>query len=118
MEAMFITVTGCNHYYGLAPFEIGNIVKLVKDQKNEYDGEAIKIVMPYINTVGYVANSTSTTYKGTYSAGRLYDKIGEYAYARIMFVTHSSAIALVLTNEANEICDEIFDEKDSDSITF
>ncbi len=118
METMFITITGANHYYGLKPFKVGNIVKLVKDRQNGYDSEAVEVIMPYISTAGYVANSPNTTFQGTYSAGRLYDRIGEYAYARIMFVTHSSAIALVLSQEAECVCDEMFDKDDGDAIAF
>ena len=66
--------------------------------------EAIRVELPVIGTIGYVANSTNTVYRGTASAGRIYDKIGDYAFARIFFVTHSSAIALVLsTDEVEEI---------------
>lgn len=102
MENVFITVTGLDHYCGKKPFAVGRIVKLVKEPDNEYDNEAIKVTLPYIGTVGYVANSTSTIYTGTYSAGRLYDKIGDYAYAVIMFMTHSSLIGLVLSPEQVE----------------
>lgn len=109
MEAMFITITGANHYYGLKPFKVGTIIKLEKDKMNGYDAEAMAVKMPCIDTVGYVANGPNTTFLGTYSAGRLYDKIGEYAYARVMFVTHSSVIALVLTDEVNVVCDKMFD---------
>ena len=35
-------------------------------------------------------------YSGTYSAGRLYDKIGECACAKIILITHSSAVAEVI----------------------
>lgn len=108
MEATFITITGTNHYYGLKPFKVGSIVKLVKDKMNDYDGDAIAVLMPYIDSVGYVANSPNTTFKGTLSAGRIYDNIGDYAYARVMFVTHSSVIALVLPDEAGSACDNMF----------
>ena len=95
----FITITGLNHYYDKKPFEINRILKLVKEPKNEYDNEAIRAELPYIGTVGYVANSTNTVFKGTVSAGRLYEHIGDYAYAQVIFVTHSSVIALVLSIE-------------------
>ena len=45
---------------------------------------------------------------GTISAGRLYDKIEDYAYAKVMFVTHSSVIALVLDK------DDVEKEEDED----
>lgn len=95
----FVTITGIDHYYGKKPFEIGRIVKLIKDKNNEYDKEAVAAFLPFIETIGYVANSTNTVYDGTISAGRLYDKIDDYAYARVMFVTRTSVIALVLDKE-------------------
>lgn len=98
----FVTVTGLDHYYGKKPFEIGRIIQLVKEPDNEYDNEAIAAVLPFIDKIGYVANSTHTVYSGTVSAGRLYDKIDDYAYGKVMFVTHSSAIALVLDKEEVE----------------
>ena len=114
METMFVTITGTNHYYGLKPFKVGGILKLQKEKFNDFDAEAIAVKIPYIDTVGYVANSPNTTFKGTYSAGRIYDSIGDYAYARVMFVTHSSVIALVLPNEANVACENLFSDYDED----
>lgn len=95
----YVTITGINHYYGKKPFEIGRIIKLVKEPENEYDDEAISANLPFIDKIGYVANSTNTVYDGTISAGRLYDKISDYTYGKIMFITHTSAIALVLNKE-------------------
>ena len=93
----FITITGIDHYYGKTPFEIGRIARISKEPENPHDPEAIRVELPVIGTIGYVANSTNTVYRGTASAGRIYDKIGDYAFARVFFVTHSSAIALVLS---------------------
>ncbi|MDY5948264.1 MAG: HIRAN domain-containing protein, partial [Oscillospiraceae bacterium] len=95
MENIFITVTGVNHYFGMKPFKVGKIFKIVKDEENSHDDEAIRAELPAIDTIGYVANSANTVYAGTMSAGRLYDKIDDYAYAQTMFITHSSVIALV-----------------------
>ena len=102
MENVFITITGLNHYFDKKPFNIGTMLRISKEQNNEYDSEAIRVELPFIGTVGYVANSTHTVYTGTYSAGRLYDKMGDYAYATVMFITHSSVIALVLSPEQVE----------------
>lgn len=102
----FVTITGLNHYYGKKPYEIGRIIKLIKEPDNEYDKEAIAAFLPFIDKIGYVANSTNTVYDGTISAGRLYDKIEDYAYGRVMFVTHSSAIVLVLDKEDVEEPDD------------
>ncbi len=96
MENIFITITGINHYYGKKPFEIGRTVKLIKEPDNQYDNEAIGVYLPFIDKIGNVANSTHTVYSGTRSAGRIWDKIGDSAFAQIMFVTHSSAIALIV----------------------
>ena len=116
MENIFITITGVNHYFGMKPFKVGKIFKIVKDDDNDYDEEAIHAELPMIDTIGYVANSTNTVYAGTISAGRLYDKIDGYAYAQTMFITHSSIIALVLPPEAVEGPEEdtpTIKEKDS-----
>ena len=102
MENVFITITGHQNYLGLKPYKVGRVVKLVKEKDNEYDEDAIRVELPFIDTVGYVANSTNTVYKGTHSAGRIYDKIGDEAFAQIMFVTHSSAIALILPPDGEE----------------
>ena len=96
---ILITITGANNYFGKKPFKVGRVLKLTKEPDNDFDCEAIKAILPYIGTVGYVANSIHTVYEGTHSAGRLYDKIGDNAYIKIMFITHSSAIAKLLTDE-------------------
>ena len=93
----------------MKPFKVGRVVKLVKERDNEFDEDAIRVELPFIDTVGYVANSTNTVYKGTYSAGRLYDKIGDEAFAQIMFITHSSAIALILPPDEDEEVDDSFE---------
>lgn len=98
-EANYITVTGANNYYGKKPFKIGRVLKLEKEPDNGFDTEAVKVTLPYIDTVGYVANSVHTVYEGTYSSGRLYDKIGDTAYAEVMFITHSSVIARLLSDD-------------------
>ena len=108
-ENIFVTITGMKDYLGLKPFKVGRIVKLAKEHNNEFDETAIRVELPFIETIGYIANSTNTVYKGTFSAGRLYDKIGEEAFAEIMFVTHSSAIAIIINPEENEEDDEYFE---------
>ena len=113
----FVTITGLNHYYGKKPFEIGRIIRLIKEPDNEYDNEAIAAFLPFIDKIGYVANSTNTVYDGTISAGRLYDKIEDYAYGKVMFVTHSSAIVLVLDKEDVEEPDEDEDEVEEETVS-
>lgn len=108
--ARFITITGIDHYYGKKPFEVGRVFKIIKEPDNEYDDEAICAFLPFIEKIGYVANSTRTVYQGTVSAGRLYDKIDDYAYAKAMFITHSSVIALVLDKDDVENADKNISE--------
>ncbi len=97
----FISITGLDEFYGDKPFEVNSIVKLTKEP-SRYDAEAIKVEMPYIGTIGYVSNSPETVCLGTMSAGRIYDKIDDYAFAQILFITQTCVIALVLTPEELE----------------
>ncbi len=98
-KSIFVTITGMKNYYGQTPFKVGRLFKLEKEPENGYDGEAIKVSNCLIGTVGYVANSVSTVYDGTYSAGRLYDKIGDSAFIEVMFITRSSVIARLLSDD-------------------
>ncbi len=103
MEDIFITITAVDYYLGKKPFRVGRKVRLVKEKDNDFDGEAIRVELPYIDTIGYVANSTHTVYDGTLSAGRVYEKIGEKAVAQVMFITRSSVIAKVLSDDPDKI---------------
>lgn len=119
MGTMFVTITGIHHYYGDKPFEIGRVVRLVKEPDNKHDNDAIRVELPFIETVGYVANSTNTVYRGTYSAGRIYDKIEDAAFAEVAFITHSSVIAAVLPPEdvekmKSEQCEMPINDTDDD----
>jgi len=96
MENIFITITGISHYFGKKPFEIGRTLKLIKEPDNPYDSEAIGVYLPFIDKIGNVANSVNTVYGGTQSAGRIWDKIENEAFAQVMFTTHSSVIAIIL----------------------
>ena len=69
MKEYYITITGMSHYYDMKPFKIGKRLKCIKEPDNDYDDEAIKVVLKHIGTVGYVANSVYTVIKGTKSAG-------------------------------------------------
>lgn len=106
MENIYITITGLNYYFGLKPFKVNRIVKLVKEPDNEHDDEAIRVELPYIDTIGYVANSTHTVYGGTHSAGRIYNELGDIAYAQVKFITRSSVIAQVIPTESIEMTEQ------------
>lgn len=100
MKQCYITITGLKHYYGQKPFRPGQSVRLVKEPGNPYDCEAIRVEMPVIGTVGYVANSSDTVFQGSFSAGRLYDKIGKETTAVVCLLTHSSVVAKVRLEKA------------------
>lgn len=89
---IFFTLTGTNHRYGSNFMKKGMKVKLTKETDNDYDKEAIKVEMEGLGLVGYVANSSYTVLGDSYSAGRLYDKIGKKAKGKIMLVTDKGVI--------------------------
>ena len=86
MKSAYITVTGTNHYYGLDFIKPKMTLKLVKEPDNEHDKEAIRVELPGLGKIGYVANSTYTVQGESISAGRLYDKIGDTATATVKYV--------------------------------
>ena len=95
-EELYVTITGFRHYYGKKPFAIGKQLLCKKDYDNEYDDDAIKVVLRDVGTIGYIANSPYTKAEGTLSAGRIYDKVGEHFYVEVMFMTESKVICKVL----------------------
>lgn len=107
-EDLYFTINAMGMFNGIKPFKIGSIVKLVKEPENNYDMEAICVKLRYAGKSGYVANSVKTVAKGTYSAGRLYDKILNEDYAKVLFIMPDAVIAKVLTNE--ELTNEKEDE--------
>ena len=97
-DETFITITGINHYYGIQPFSIGNIIRCVKEPDNIYDAEAISCAMPIIGKVGYVANSSYTVAAGTFSSGRVYDKVDKEFLCQVHFRMDKTVICKVLNN--------------------
>ena len=98
-KELYFTINAVNMFHGIKPFKIGSIIKLVKEPENDYDMEAIRIELRYAGKSGYVANSVKTVAKGTYSAGRLYDKILDEDYAKVIFIIQDTIIAKILTKE-------------------
>jgi hypothetical protein len=45
---------------------------------------------------GYIANQWRTVARGTYSSGRLYDKVGEVSFAEVKFSLGNTVICQVL----------------------
>ena len=95
MKNKYITITGFKHYYGLQPFQIGNLILCKKEPQNPFDNEAICASLPILGTVGYVANSPNTVAGGTMSAGRIYDHVKTHFYARVLFTTLTKVICKI-----------------------
>ena len=73
-------------------------VKLEKEPDNEYDKEAIQVKVKGLGKIGYVANSPYTVKGESMSAGRLYDKIGDKAKGKVVFVTDGGVICKVISD--------------------
>ena len=75
---------------------IGMKVKLEKEPDNAYDKEAIQVKVKGLGKIGYVANSPYTV-KGEYmSAGRLYDKLGDKAKGKVVFVVDGGVVCRII----------------------
>ena len=83
---MFITINHIEDYCAVLNCLPNMTLTLKKDYENPYDDEAIAA---YKNgsKVGYVANSVSTVCRGTYSAGRLYDRFDKEIDCMVRFVS-------------------------------
>ena len=79
MKKIYFTITGTNYRYGHDFLKPGMKVKLEKEPDNQYDAEAIRVMMKGLGQIGYVANSTHTVKGESWSAGRIYDRIGKKA---------------------------------------
>ncbi len=95
MNRIFFTITGTIFRYGHDFMKPDMSVRLVKEPDNEYDHEAIKVEMDGLGHMGYVANSVHTVLGDSYSAGRLYDKIGDEAVGTVLYVLEDGVIAYV-----------------------
>ena len=95
MAKVFITLTGTKHYFGNDFLKKGTKIRLEKEPDNEYDKEAIKITYEGLGKIGYVANSSYTAIGDSMSAGRLYDKIGKKAKAKVVLVTEHGTICSI-----------------------
>jgi len=84
---IWFTLTGTNHYYGHDFLEKGTKIRLEKEPDNKHDHEAIKVLMDGVGHIGYVANSPWTVIGESFSAGRLYDRIGDTAKGKVKLIT-------------------------------
>ena len=87
-------------------------LRLEKETDNDYDKEAIKVTYDGLGKIGYVANSSYTVIGESISAGRLYDKIGDIAYAKVVLITPVGTICKVCKKSfKNEKKEMTIDEK-------
>lgn len=102
MKEIYFTITGTCFRLGTEFMERDMEVTIEKEPDNEHDKEAIKVNMPALGTVGYVANSTKTVIGESYSAGRLYDKIGDTAKGKILYIFSNAAVCVVTEDGLEE----------------
>lgn len=95
MKKVYFTITGTKHYHGVEFLEPGMKVRLIKEPDNEYDKEAIRVEAKGHLQVGYVANSPYTVIGDSFSAGRLYDRIGETAEGKIVYILPAGILCTV-----------------------
>lgn len=95
MAEIYFTIAGTNYHHGHDFVEPKTEVQLVKEPDNEYDKEAIKVEMPGLGLIGYVANSPYTVIGESFSAGRLYDKIGDTAIGTVLYVLPKGVLCVI-----------------------
>ena len=96
-KGFYITICNTGRYYGISPFKVDEIVKIVKNCGNGGERSGIRVTLPMLGTIGTVAVGKEKTVKGTTGAEILYKKIGDFAYAHIVFITEDAVIAKVLS---------------------
>ena len=101
MAKVYFTVTGTNYNHGTEFLEQDMKVRLVKEPDNKYDSEAIRVEMKGLGKIGYVANSTHTRVGESWSAGRMYDKIGDVATGTVKYVLPKGVLC-VLNSKAGK----------------
>ena len=84
---IWFTIAGTRHYHGQDFLEKDMNVRLEKEPGNEHDREAIKVLLDGVGHIGYVANSPWTVIGESFSAGRLYDRIGDTAKGKVRLIT-------------------------------
>ncbi len=82
----YITINHLDDFQSVSFLKPGDHLILKKDKNNIYDDEAITVYKENKTKVGYVANSVHSVARGTYSAGRLYDRIEDERKCIVRFV--------------------------------
>ena len=114
MAKIYFTLTGVKHYYGTDFLEKGMKIRLEKEPDNAYDKEAIQVTLSGLGKIGYVANSPYTVIGESMSAGRLYDKIGDTADAKILMITPAGVLCKVCKKSLSK--EKAKEEKEEEKI--
>lgn len=93
-ESIYITINHLDDYMPVMNLKVGDILTLKKEPGNIYDDEAIAVYTRENFKCGYVANSVSTVARGSYSAGRIYDRIIDQVECVLRFVIVESGMAI------------------------
>ena len=111
----WFTLTGTNHYHGQDFLKKGMKVRLEKEPDNRHDHEAIKVLMDGVGLIGYVANSPWTVIGESFSAGRLYDKIGDTAKGKVKLVTDKGVLCTLKKAKPDSPADDTEDAEADES---
>ncbi len=90
---MYITITGMEYYAGASAVRVGQGLILAKDDHNEYDDEAIRVLTQSRGKCGYVANSVHTVARGTHSAGYIRRLFDQETGCTVRFILNDAVIA-------------------------
>lgn len=113
MAKIYFTLTGTAYYHGNDFLEPGMKIKLEKEPDNKYDKEAILVKLKGLGAIGHVANSVYTVIGDTMSAGRLYDKIGDTAKAKVVYVTSNGAVCKLCKSGKKEPAGKAMEQVDA-----
>ena len=102
MKKIYFTITGTCYRFGQDFLKPGMKVRLEKEPDNKFDSEAIKVMVGGLGCIGYVANSVRTVKGESWSAGRIYDKIGDKAVGTVKFVLADGVICKLELEESGE----------------
>lgn len=92
----YITINHIDDFCGYTHLRVGDILSLKKEPDNEYDDEAIAVYDKNQTKIGYIANSVSSVARGTYSSGRVYDRVENESKCIVCFITEECAIGSVI----------------------
>ena len=93
-KSIYISINHLDDYLRVMNLRVGDILALKKEPDNLYDDEAIAVYTKENCKCGYVANSVSTVARGTFSAGRVYDQIGDKTKCIVSFVMEEEGTAI------------------------